>query len=158
MSEYLKQLGVEIEELENVQGRGKKAKRTESLNYAEMSLKLQKYGLETMWVRDDWHGADMIAYHPDPSKGVCLWIQLKSRITIKRQYINKGNLCIAFKHTYTCKKTKTETTDWYLIPHNKLLEIVPESWQKSDSWVTRGIYHAASPSSEILPQLSSYKI
>ena len=136
-------------ELPAAWGRGKKSKKTEALNYAELSLLLnKKYGLETAWLKNDWFGADFVAYHPDPSKNFFLWVQLKSRVTIKKQYKDKGDLNIAFKHE----------SNWYIIPHRILLEIVPDSWLTSSSWLDKGFYHASSPSKEMLPKLAPYKI
>lgn len=157
MSNYLKSLKVNKDGA-NIQGSGRISKSTENANYVELSRKLHEYGLETVWVRNDWYGADLIAYHPDPVVGTCIWIQLKSRVTIMKKYINKGELCIAFRHSYTHKETGEDMTDWYLIPHDKLVEIVPESWKTSTSWIQHNYYHAASPSHEMISKLSDYKL
>lgn len=157
MSNYLKALKVK-KEGKGIQGCGRISKITENSNYVELSRKLHEYGLETVWVRNDWYGADLIAYHPDPVVGTCIWIQLKSRVTIKKKYIGKGELCIAFKHRYANKKTGEDIIDWYLIPHDKLMEIVPESWTTSTSWIQHGYYHAASLNHEMISKLSDYKL
>lgn len=128
-------------------GRGRKSKFTETLNYSELSILLKKkYGLETAWLQNDWFGADLVAFHPDPAQNFFLWIQLKSRITIKKQYMHRKDLCIAFK----CGD------NWCIIPHQTLVNIVPESWKQSKSWLENGFYHAASPNKDMMHKLEEY--
>ena len=128
-------------------GRGRKSKFTETLNYSELSILLKKkFGVETALVQNDWYGADFVAFHPDPAKDFFFWVQLKSRITIKKQYMNRGNLCVAFK----CED------HWCMIPHDTLVDIVPESWKQSKSWINKGFYHAASPNKDMMHKLEKY--
>lgn len=147
MSEYLKHFGIVPESAGDRQG-GNDNKKTESANYAELSFRLHRYGLETAWLRNDWDGADFVAFHPDPAKRFMLWIQLKGRITIERKYEAKGNLCIAFPHN----------GEWYVVPHRELLSIVPQSWLESSSWVEKGWYSSDAPSKDTISKLSPYKI
>lgn len=134
---------------DSVKGRGKQSKMTETTHFASLSALLhQNYGVETAWLKNDWSGADFVAFHPDPSRNFCIWVQLKSRVTIKKSYKNKGDLCIAFIHG----------DDWYIVPHEELLKLVPDSWLISSSWKNKGIYHSSSPGKGLLQNLLPYKL
>lgn len=65
----------------------------EIYNFQKISAYLADYGFNCIKLSDDWNGADFLAYHLNGKD--TLRIQLKSRITIDKKYINK-NLHIAF--------------------------------------------------------------
>ena len=73
----------------------------ENYNYQKLSAVLADYGFVTMRLSDDWQGADFIAQHIDGE--IFLKVQLKSRLTFCRSYVNK-NIHVAFRRK----------NDWYI--------------------------------------------
>ena len=70
-------------------------KAKEMYNFQKVSAKLADYGFTTMWLNNDWQGADFIAVHID---GVTdLKIQLKGGLAFDRRYI--GNRRVRFFQT-----------------------------------------------------------
>jgi hypothetical protein len=119
----------------------------EIYNFQKIASALADYGFNCMKLSDDWQGADFIAYHKDGNE--TLRIQLKGRINIAKKYLNKG-LYVAFP----------SKDFWYLIEHDKLVEIVGKTtnWLNTPSWIKSGHYHSAGPGKELLEQLKDYRL
>ena len=100
-----------------------------------------------MKLHDDWQGADFLAYHKDGEQ--TLKVQLKARLTIAKKYQCKG-LHMAFPVNGT----------WYLVPHDDLVMMAGEatSWLATSSWVERGLYSSAHPSTELLTKLGEFAL
>jgi len=92
------------------------SKAKEMYNFQKVSSVLADYGFTTMWLNNDWQGADFIAVHFD---GVTdLKIQLKSRLTFDKKYINK-NIFICF----------IEENEIYMYPHDIVLNNFKQAYQ-----------------------------
>ena len=76
-------------------------------------------------------------------------IQIKTRIGIYRKFL--GN------DTYMCFPIGG---DWYLIPHDVLMEIVRDrtNWLNTESWNIQGVYHSASPSKFLIKGISEFAL
>jgi hypothetical protein len=102
------------------------SKAKEMYNFQKVSAKLADYGFTTMWLNNDWQGADFIAVHID---GVTdLKIQLKSRLSFAKKY--KG------KNIYICFISKGNI---YLYPHDEVLKqlehrISDKTWLLKEVW------------------------
>lgn len=107
-------------------------KQKEIYNFQKISAYLADYGFNCIKLSDDWNGADFLAYHPNEKD--TLRVQLKSRITIDRKYMNK-ELHIAFP----------VENGWCLINHDSLVTVIQETtnWLESKSWLENGKYHSA---------------
>lgn len=92
-------------------------------------------------------GADLIAQHIDGE--TFLKIQLKGRFTFCKHYIGK-ELHIAFPRR----------SDWYLYPHDELLEKVHKINGLKDtlSWTQKGVYSFPSLSKRLYELLNQYQI
>src|SRR2546423_6646388 len=103
------------------------ARQKENYNYQKLSAALADYGFVTMRLSSDWRGADLIAQHVDDL--TFLKIQLKGRLTFCKYYVGK-DLHIAFPLG----------DDWYLYPHDELLEKVHKINEFKDtlSWTEKG--------------------
>lgn len=55
------------------------AKQKEIYNFQKIAARLADYGYHSMWLSDDWQGADFLACHVDGK--TVLRVQLKSRLT-----------------------------------------------------------------------------
>ena len=121
-------------------------KQKEIYNFQEVAAVLAKYGFNSIKLDDDWLGADFLAFHSDDS--ITLRVQLKGRLTIDKKYCDKG-LHICFRYG----------TDWYLIPHDTLIEVVRANtnWLNTSSW-ERGRYSSANPSRRLLEALAKFKV
>jgi hypothetical protein len=122
------------------------ARQKENFNFLKVSAVLANYGYMTMRLSDDWGGADFIAQHVD---GVTLKVQLKSRLAFRKAYMKK-DLCITF----------FESEDWYLYPHDELLEHVLAETEigHTRSWIDRGGYSFPGLSQQMRKLLEPYKI
>lgn len=90
------------------------ARQKESYNFHKIAAKLADFGFNSMWLTDDWKGADFISVHKDGN--LMLKVQLKGRFTVDSKYLDK-EVYIAFSdHMMT----------WYLYPHDKLHRLVME--------------------------------
>ena len=102
------------------------SKAKEMYNFQKASAKFADYGFTTMWLNNDWQGADFIAIHID---GVTyLKVQLKGRLSFSQKY--KG------KNIYICF---IEDGDVYLYPHDFLLSqiehrISDKTYSSTGSW------------------------
>jgi len=100
----------------------------EMFNFQKVSAKLADYGFTTMWLNNDWQGADFLAVHVDGS--TFIKVQLKSRLTFDKKYIGK--------EIYICFITDSEA---YLYPHDLTLNqiehrISDRKWLDTGSWST----------------------
>ena len=114
--------------LEKIKYEDLNAKAKEMYNFQKISAKLADYGFTTMWLNNDWQGADFIAVHAD---GVTdLKVQLKGRLSFDRKYCGKN--------IYICFITDGDT---YLYPHDDVLEIIEHRisdrvWLEKGTWST----------------------
>ena len=76
--------------------------------FQKVSADLADYGYTTLWLNNDWQGADFIAVHVDGT--TTLRIQLKARLTFDKKYVGKD--------IYICFR---EAEKAYLYPHDALL-------------------------------------
>ena len=118
------------------------SKQKEIYNFQKVAGLLADYGFNCIKLADDWQGADFLAYHKDGSD--TLKVQLKSRVTIDRKYINKA-LFVAFPISES----------WYLIEHDVLIDLigVNTSWLTTESWLNDGNYSSAKPSKKLIAAL-----
>jgi len=87
-------------------------KAKEMYNFQKVSAILADYGFTTMWLNNDWKGADFISIHVD---GITtLKVQLKARLYFDEKYMNKN--------IYICFRENNET---YLYLHDELLNKIP---------------------------------
>ena len=123
------------------------SKQKEIFNFQKISGVLADYGYNCIKLADDWQGADFLAYHKDGTS--TLKVQLKSRITVDKKYIDK-ELFIAFPYRGY----------WYLIPHNTLIDKigVHTKWLDTSSWLEKGCYHSISPSFELINSISEFRL
>lgn len=124
------------------------AKQKENYNYAKLSAVLADFGYVTMRLHDDWQGADFIAYKPEDERQF-VKVQLKSRLTFNEKYRGK-ELYIAFR----------EGQDWYLLPHDQVLErfLRETTIRDSESWTERGGYSFPYLTDDRKSMLATYRI
>lgn len=120
------------------------AKAKEMYNFHKVSARLADYGFTTMWLNNDWQGADFIAVHVD---GVTdIKVQLKGRLSFSTKY--KG------KNIYVCF---ISDGDIYLYPHDEILEQV-ESKISDKKWLEAGTYSTSKLTKDNQELLAPYKI
>tara|TARA_E500000178_G_C16656665_1_gene588792 strand:+ start:48 stop:473 length:426 start_codon:yes stop_codon:yes gene_type:complete len=102
------------------------SKQKEAYNFAHLSALLSEFGLSSIWLQDDWQGADCLAQTADNE---FLKIQLKGRLTFDKKYIGK-KIYIAFPHD----------NGFYVYPHDKVLKQYQERFSNTSSWNDRGQY------------------
>ena len=122
------------------------SRQKENYNFLKVSAVLADYGFNTMRLSDDWQGADFIAVHIDGE--TFIKVQLKSRLAFDKKYLGK-NIYITFP----------SAADWYLYPHDELLERVLAETNIGDttSW-SNGDYSFPRLSGQLLSLLKPYKI
>jgi len=104
------------------------SKAKEMYNFQKVSAKLADYGFTTMWLSNDWQGADFIGVHAD---GVTdIKVQLKGRLSFSQKYIGKN--------IYMCFISEDNV---YLYPHDEVLNklehrISDKTYVKTGSWST----------------------
>lgn len=127
------------------------ARQKELFNFQKIAATLADYGYNCIKLADDWQGADFLAYHFQG--GTTLKVQLKSRITINKKYVDK-DLWMAFPYESAGEKS------WYLVPHDRLVEKVGKktTWLESPSWKERGGYSSMSINPELLESLGENKL
>lgn len=123
------------------------ARQKENYNYQKLAALLADYGFVTMRLSDDWKGADMIAQHIDGD--TFLKIQLKGRPSFCAKYVGRG-LHIAFRRG----------KDWYLYPHDEMLDKVDKivNLRSTWSWREGGEYSFAKLSKPLAQLLNAYQI
>lgn len=123
------------------------AKQKEIYNFQKVSAIFANYGYTTIKLSDDWNGADFIAM---PFEGKeSLRIQLKGRLTFSKKYIDQ-ELLICF--------CDGDDGDWYVYPHDELLDLILPKIGESSSWKDKGLYSWPSIPKEILLMLTKYKV
>lgn len=130
--------------LEKIEYSELNSKQKEIFNFQKIAGVLADYGFNCIKLADDWLGADFLAYHKDGKE--TLRVQLKSRLTIDKKYIGK-ELYITFP----------VQNGWCLISHDELVILVEKNtnWLNTESWLSKGCYHSASPSQQLLNTLKS---
>ena len=105
--------------------------------------KLAEYGFDCV----QRQGTEFLAYHEDIDQP--LTVHIKPRIGIHRKYVGKD--------VYVCFPVHER---WYLMPHDKLVEVVSErtGWLDTRSWNEGGIYHNANPSRYLLEGISEFAL
>lgn len=133
-------------ELKKIEYASLNAKQKENYNFQKISAVLADYGFVTIRLSDDWNGADFLALHTD---GTTLKVQLKPRLTFAKKYMGK-DLWVCFP----------KGNEWYLYPHDDLLEIVlaDSSIGESESWVTNGLYSMGQPGKKLSTYLEKHRI
>lgn len=114
--------------LEKIKYEDLNAKAKEMYNFQKVSAKLADYGFTTMWLNNDWQGADFLAVHVDGS--TFLRVQLKGRLAFDRKYVGKD--------IYICFISESGI---YLYPHDSILDqiehrISDKKWLDTGSWST----------------------
>jgi len=113
-------------------------------NFQKVSAVLADYGFTTMWLNNDWQGADFIALHSDGETNIR--VQLKGRLSFARKYVGK-NIYICF----------IEGGDTYLYPHDALLNLVEERIS-DQTWKTKGTWSSPALSGYFRDILSAHKL
>lgn len=116
----------------------------EMYNFQKVSAKLADYGFTTMWLNNDWQGADFIAVHADGES--TLKVQLKSRLSFARKYQNKD--------IYICFKTDE---DVYLYPHDIILSEI-EHRISDNTWLEKGTWSTPKLTKQNIELLAPYKL
>lgn len=116
----------------------------EMYNFQKVSAVLADYGFTTMWLNNDWQGADFIAVHADGETDIR--VQLKGRLSFARKYVGK-NIYICF----------IEGSDTYLYPHDALLNRVEERIS-DQTWKTKGTWSSPTLSAYFRDILSAHKL
>lgn len=130
-----------------VEYRNLNSKQKENYNFHKLAALLADYGYSSMWLNDDWQGADFIANHINGE--TFLRVQLKGRLTINKKYCEK-DIHIAFR----------DDNDWYIYPHDELMNKLLENsfMAGSVSWEDRGGYSWPSIPNKIKDIISIYKL
>ncbi|MYC30586.1 MAG: hypothetical protein F4X65_10955 [Chloroflexi bacterium] len=102
------------------------AKQKEIYNFQKAAAVLADYGFDCIKLADDWGGADFLAYNKDREK--TYKVQLKTRASVWKKYKNK-DLWMLFQ-------SPVSKGPWYMIHHDKLLELVRQNttWLESEVW------------------------
>jgi len=112
--------------LEKIRYESLNSKAKEMYNFQKVSAKLADYGFTTMWLNNDWQGADFIAVHVD---GVTdIKVQLKGRLSFNQKYRRK-NIYICF----------IDGHEIYLYPHDLILDKIEQrisdrTWLSKSTW------------------------
>lgn len=120
------------------------AKAKEMYNFQKASAKLADYGYTTMWLNNDWKGADFLAISNNGSN--ILRVQLKARLTFSKKYLGK-NIHMCFP----------ENGEFYLFPHDEILGVV-EHRISDRTWVETGTWSSSKLSKENAHLLEKYKL
>ena len=133
--------------LKKVNYRELNAKQKELFNFQKLAAVMADYGFNCIRLSDDWQGADFLAYHKDGAE--TLKAQLKSRMTIKKEYMGK-DLFLAVP----------VDGSWYLVEHYLLVSIIGRysTWLESETWKTDGTYSSAKHGVAIRSALQGYTI
>ncbi|MER0216177.1 MAG: hypothetical protein DU481_08285 [Nitrosomonas sp.] len=133
--------------LEKIKYSDLNSRQKEIFNFQKVAGLLADYGFNCIKLADDWRGADFLAYHKTGKE--TLKVQLKSRLTIARKYMEKS-LFMAFPIN----------DSWHLIEHDELVAIVEmhTAWLNSESWQKHGAYSANKPNKKLIAALHSSKL
>jgi hypothetical protein len=107
------------------------SKAKEMYNFQKVSAKLADYGFTTMWLNNDWLGADFIGVHADGITDIK--VQLKGRLSFSQKYLGKN--------IYMCFIADGNV---YLYPHDEVLgklehRISDQKYVKTGSWSTQNL-------------------
>ena len=117
----------------------------ENYNADKLGALMADYGYHCMRLSDDFNGADMIALREGEET---LHIQLKGRVMIKPEYMNKG-LYIAFPIK----------GDFYVLLHDTLVEICGErGYLETRAWLEQGKWHVGNPPKAMIEMLQPFKL
>ena len=130
--------------LEPIKYQDLNAKAKETYNFHKIAAILADYGYNSIWLSNDWNGADFIAVHIDGVSDIK--IQLKGGISFAQKYRGK-NLYIGF----------IEQGDLYLYPHDDVLEQI-EPVISDKKWIEKGTYFQTKITSRFIDVLAPYKI
>ena len=121
----------------------------ENYNFQIVSGILASYGYNTIRLSDDYNSADFIAIHIDGD--TILKVQLKGRISFEKKYMKKD--------LWICGKSQ-EGGEWYLYPHDKILEQVLKitNIKNTSSWIEKGGYNWPKCPIPVLDLIDKYKI
>lgn len=120
------------------------ARSQEMYNFQKVSAVLADYGFTTMWLNNDWQGADFIAVHADGLTDIK--VQLKGRLSFAQKYVGKN--------IYICFMDGSET---YLYPHDNVLDLV-EDRIADKTWVSRGTWSTPKLSNYFRQVLEEYRL
>lgn len=101
------------------------ARQKENYNFHKVASALADYGYDSMRLNNDWEGADFISVNKDEM----IKVQLKSRFTVAKKYLNK-NIFIAFIEDGQVK----------IYNHDEAVSLLSENIITSKSWVNDGAY------------------
>ena len=117
----------------------------ENYNADKLGALMADYGYHCMRLSDDFNGADMIALREGAET---LHIQLKGRVMIKPEYMNKG-LYIAFPIN----------GDFYVLLHDTLVEICGDrGYLETRAWREQGKWHVGTPPKAMIETLKPFKL
>jgi len=113
-------------------------------NFHKVAARLADYGFTSMWLNNDWKGADFIAVHNDGMTDIK--VQLKGGLSFDKKYLGK-NIFICFR----------DNDDVYLYPHDEILEII-EHRISDKRWLAKGSYFATKLTKVNVELLAPYRI
>ncbi|WP_282117160.1 hypothetical protein [Cellulophaga baltica] len=117
------------------------ARQKEGFNFHKIAAKLADFGFNSMWLTDDWRGADFISVHKDGN--LMLKVQLKGRFTVHSKYLDK-EIYITFSD---------QNVMWYLYPHDKFHRLVMKHSDGANKHGARSIGYIPK---WLLPHLETY--
>lgn len=135
---------MQLTKIDPVKDLNPKAK--EMYNFMKVAALLADYGYTSMWLNDDWNGADFIAVHIDGVSDIK--VQLKGGVSFANKYRNK-NLYICFIDSVAGAT--------YLYPHDEILNQV-ESWISDKKWQEQGTYFQTRLNSRFADILNPFKL
>ncbi len=120
------------------------SRQKESYNFHKLAAILADFGYTSLWLNDDYLGADFIAVGLTDVRKV----QLKSRFTVDKKYAGKSIFVAA-----------PIQANWYLYPHDATVQFLEERsiYVGSVSWAN-GAYSTAAPSPHIIDFLAQYRL
>ncbi|MFC3121390.1 hypothetical protein [Agaribacter flavus] len=120
------------------------AKAKEMYNFQKASAKLADYGFTTMWLNNDWQGADFIGVHIDGVTSIR--VQLKGRFSFNQKYCGK-DIFICF----------ISEDDVYLYPHDEVLDKI-EHRISDKTYIKTGAWSAPKLTKQNKELLAKYKL
>jgi len=110
-------------------------KQKENYNFHKLASLLSTYGFNCIWLNDDVHGADLLALS---TEGDVYKIQLKSRLTFEKKYMNK-NIYMAYP----------SDNGFYIYNHDQALELFIDRYKNTTSWNEKGWYSSTTKYKEM---------
>ena len=130
--------------LERIKYSDLNARAQEMYNFHKVASVLADYGYTSMWLTNDWNGADFIAVHIDGVSDIK--VQLKGGPSFAKKYRGK-NLYICF----------VSEGNVYMYPHDEILEQV-EQVISDKKWQEKGTYFQTKITARFRKILEPYKI